>query len=119
GPAELRPADRVQLSQAEARLRPAPDRRAHRPGSGHLAAAGTLEPAGLDGHPRLLAGDPDRSIAGLRPATLSGGLRAAGAPRAAPRDRRVRQPDRDGADARPVTLADLRRPPPHPPVRAR
>ena len=46
--------------EAEARLRPAPDRRAHRPGSHHLAAALAVEPARLAGHPRLASRDSDR-----------------------------------------------------------
>ena len=58
GPAALRHADRVQLPQAEARLRPAPDRRADRPGPRHLPAALAVEPARVHGHPGLAAGDP-------------------------------------------------------------
>ncbi len=61
-----------------------------------------------------LARDPDRPVADLRPAALSRGLRAGRAPRAPPGHRGVRQPDRDGADARAVPPADLRRTPARP-----
>jgi len=80
GSPQLRPAHRLQLPQAEARLRAAPDRGAHRPGPRHLPAAHPVESARLDGHPRLAARDPDRSVADLHPAALPRRLRAGGAP---------------------------------------
>ena len=40
---------------------PTPDRRADRPGPADLAAALAVEPARLDGHPRLAAGHPASS----------------------------------------------------------
>src|SRR4029453_11621950 len=58
----------------------------------------------------LLAGDPHRPVAGLRAAPLPGRSRAGGLARAPPRDRRLRQPDRDGADSRAVARPHLRGP---------
>ena len=109
-PVPLRPPARLRLPEAEARLRPAAGRRAHRPGPDHLAAAVLVEPARLERDPGLAPGVPHRPVADLRPAALPRRLRAGGAARAPARDRRLRQPDRDGADAPAVTGAHLRRP---------
>ena len=54
----------------------------------------------------LLAIPIDQSLIYVQPLYLAA-VRAGGAARAAPRDRRVRQPDRDGADARAVAGAHL------------
>src|SRR5205823_9194853 len=97
--------DRLQLSQAEARLRTAPDRRPDRSGPDHLPAALALEPAWLVGHPRLLAGDPHRPLADLRPAAVPRRRRAGSAPRAPTGGRGVREPARHGPDAHAVRLA--------------
>ena len=99
GSPELRPDHRLQLPQAEAGLRAAADRRAHRPGSDHLPAACPLEPAGLACAPRLDAGHPHRPVADLRSAAVSVGHRAGGAARAPARHRGLWQSDRDGAHA--------------------
>ena len=76
-PPELRPPHRLQLPQAEARLRAAADRRADRPGPGHLPAARAVEPAGLA---RCIRGSllaiPHRPVADLRAAALPGRRRA-------------------------------------------
>src|SRR5206468_1733495 len=79
-------------------------------GPRQIPAALAVESAGLDGHPRLAPGHPDRPVADLRAAALPGGLRAGRTPRAPSRHRRLRQPDRDGGHARTVAGADLRRP---------
>src|SRR5438876_623702 len=117
GPAELRQPARLRLPQAEAGLRPAPDRRADRPGPRDLTASLALEPARLHGDPRIASGNPDRSVADLRPAALPRRVGAGGAARAPARDRRLRQPDRDGADAPAVARPHLRRPRPEPGAR--
>ena len=76
----LRPAAGVPVPEAEGRLRPAADRRAHQPGPGHLAADHAVEPAGVGGDPGHAAGHPDRGVAALRPAALPARGRRARSP---------------------------------------
>ena len=106
---ELRAPGGVPVSQAAARLRAPADRRAHRPGRRHLPADHPLEPAGLDGPPREPPGDPGRGVAALRPAPVPGGREGLD-PGAQARDRRLRQPDRDGRDVRRLAPGALRPP---------
>ena len=94
----LRPAARVPVPEAEARLRPEADRRPHQSGSGHLAADHALEPAGIAGHLGHAARHPDRRIAALRAAAVPAIARGPH-PRAEARHRRVSEPDRHGGDA--------------------
>ena len=105
----LRAAGGVSLPQAALRLWAPADRRTDRPGRRHLPAAHVVEPAGLDGDPGKPAGNPGGGVAALRPASLPG--RGEGLdPGAQAGDRRARQPDRDGRDARCGPPVDLRRP---------
>ena len=60
----------VPVPEADAGLRPAPDRGAHQPGPDDLAADHALEPAGLEGHLGHAARHPDRGVAHLRPAAV-------------------------------------------------
>ena len=85
------------------------DRRPHRPGRRHLPADHPLEPAGLNGPPREPPGNPGGGVAHLRPAPVPGGREGLD-PGAQARDRRLRQPDRDGRDVRRLAPGALRPP---------
>ncbi len=92
---ELRPSDRVSVSQADRDLRSPSGRRANQSGSGHRAADYVVEPAGLGGDPGHAAGDSDRGIAHLHPAAVPARRRRVHS-RAEARDRGVSEPDRHG-----------------------
>src|SRR5688572_5168644 len=95
----LRALARLRVSEAEAGVRAAAGRRAHRAGSGHLAADHAMESAGLAGDLGHVDGHSDRRVADLRTTALPA---CAGwtDSRADASHRRLREPDRDGRDAR-------------------
>ena len=104
----LRAAGGVSVPEADAGVRPAPDRGADQPGPDDLAAGHALEPAGLAGHLGHAARDPDRGVTHLRPpAVPQGALRPH--PRAEARHRRLPEHDRDGGHPAAGARPDLRR----------
>jgi uncharacterized protein len=103
---QLRASDGLPVPEGDGDLRPAPDRRAHQPGSGDRAADHALEPAGLGGHPGHAARDSDRGVARLHQAAVPARGRRLDS-RAEARHRRLPEPDRDGGDARAGTGAHL------------
>ena len=103
----LRTAARLRVPEAEAGLRPAAGRRAHQPGPDDLAADHAVEPAGIAGDLGHADGDSDRGVADLRAAAVPAGAGRTH-PRADARHRRLREPDRDGGDARGGSRAALR-----------
>ena len=108
GPAPLRQARPLRVSQGQAGVRPPPGRGANRSGRVHLPAAVALGPGGFPGDPGGPPRDPHRGVAPLRPAALPGG--GARPPAGAEaRDRRLREPHRDGRDAGGLAPAALRR----------
>ena len=110
-PARLRQADRLRVSQGEARLRAVPDRGADQSEHRNLPATLAVEPDGLAGDPRQLACDPDRELDSLCIAALfAGGAGTIAGAQA--RDRSLWRSCGDEGDARRGIVGALRKPAP-------
>src|SRR5260370_21170986 len=106
-PAGLRQADRLRISQGEARLRAVPDRGVDQSKHLYLPTTFAMEPDGLAGDPRELAGDPDRELDSLCISALfAGGTGTIAGAQA--RDRRLWRSCGNGGDAHRSIVGALR-----------